>query len=330
MACVALATWSGALPAPTTGRAADATPLVSAAAVTSHAGRAARAVASPGTCTYPATQNQVLVVIDFGTVPGVEGTRPAQGVTTFCVVASDRSNGVDALYAALGQVGWSARTEASMLCAIAGYPASDCGKQTGDTYQYWSYWWGENGTWSYASTGPKSTRTRCTRVEGWRFIDGKKQVGGQDYPRGSALARNMCAPTPQAPGTTNPPAPTVAPNSPVVPPGQPGSPQTQAGFPGAPSATSTIPGTSTTVAGGGATSGAERPDPDSGQATAERRRVEGAWADVQTPAQRRAATAVDEAPASSGSALLQLVVGVVLLAGLAVLGAVQVRRRRLA
>ncbi len=301
-ACSALAIPS----APPAGAVAD-TPARSSAPAAAQA------------CTYPATSNQVLVVIDFGDVVGIEGTRPAQRSTTVCVVASPGERGSVVLLAALQQLGWTPRFEGSMLCGIAGYPATGCGDPSGANYLYWSYWWGSAGGWRYASMGPATSRTNCARVEGWRFINGAANVGNQDWPAGSSLATGMC-PGEAVPTTT----PATVPAS-AAPPAS--SAPSSAG-PGGPGSVGQTPGSSSTSTSSPATSTADTSV--SGQATSttlDRARV-GAWADVQTPAERGAATAVTPARMKSSSgALIGVVLGVLVLAGVAAIGVVQVRRR---
>lgn len=314
---------------------------VAAAPTASAAG--ARGVARTATaCTYPAQQNQVLVVIDFGDVVGVGGTRPAQDVTTVCVIVPPGSRSTVALQFALDQLGWG-RTLSSigMLCSVGGYPATGCGDASGDNFLYWSYWWGVDGNWSYAGVGPASSVAKCGKVEGWRFINGAAQVGGNQAPRGDALARGMCAPPP-----TSSPPPTAAPDT--VPPPQSQTGSTTPGLiaPGsagtASGSNTTRPGAttagSTTVPGGGAAhaagSGHSAADAlGAGRATDGDRGAasEGAWADVQTPAERRAATAIP-VPTTSGGlrTVLQMGGSAAVVAAVGLLGVAQARRRRFA
>jgi hypothetical protein len=38
-----------------------------------------------------------------------------------------------------------------------------------DAYRYWTYWWGQDGSWEYASTGPADREVLDGSVEGWLF-----------------------------------------------------------------------------------------------------------------------------------------------------------------
>jgi len=42
--------------------------------------------------------------------------------------------------------------------------------QAQDAYRYWSYWWGTDGTWAYAQTGPADRVVKDGDVEGWLFL----------------------------------------------------------------------------------------------------------------------------------------------------------------
>ena len=48
--------------------------------------------------------------------------------------------------------------ESGLLCSIGGVPATGCGQQVADGYDYWSYWHGATGTWVYSEVGA-SART---------------------------------------------------------------------------------------------------------------------------------------------------------------------------
>ena len=39
--------------------------------------------------------------------------------------------------------------------------------QAEDAFRYWTYWWGQDGSWTYASTGPADQVVEDQSVEGW-------------------------------------------------------------------------------------------------------------------------------------------------------------------
>ena len=41
--------------------------------------------------------------------------------------------------------------------------------QAQDAYRYWTYWWGQDGAWTYASSGPDDRVVVDGDVEGWLF-----------------------------------------------------------------------------------------------------------------------------------------------------------------
>lgn len=293
-----------------------------------------RVVAPPTTCSYPALQNQVLVVLDFGDVTDVAGTRPARDVTTVCVVLPEGAKSTVALQAALDQLGWSrVFNSIGMLCSVSGYPAGGC--PSGDNYRYWSYWWGVSGDWRYAGVGPASSAAKCAKVEGWRFIDGDAEAGRNQAPRGSALAAGMCAPPPTA--TTLPPPPSTGSSSGQQSTAGPGG--SVAGHGGAPA-----PGSSTMPGHGAAPGSTPRPATDTAGssdgppptdtgadlgAPPGERAPAGAWADVQTPQERRAATGVASDAASDGlHPMLQMGGSAAVVAAVGALGVTRSRRRR--
>jgi len=42
--------------------------------------------------------------------------------------------------------------------------------QAADAYRYWSYWWGDGGSWTYASSGPADRVLADGDVEGYLFL----------------------------------------------------------------------------------------------------------------------------------------------------------------
>jgi hypothetical protein len=136
-------------------------------------------------------------VVDFGDVPG-EGARPG-GVEARCVPVDGDTTGGDVLKAA----GFTLRVQGGMVCAINGYPADGCGKQTGQRrYLYWSYWRADagSGAWEYSSIGPAYARAGDGDVDGWRFVDGSGSPN-DPQPRQAPDHLAICGPP-----TADPPA----------------------------------------------------------------------------------------------------------------------------
>lgn len=171
-------------------------------------------------------------------------------VNTTCVDVEPGDSGAVALRRRAEKLGVPVpRYDASgLMCAIDGYPATGCGEPDGSgAYLYWSYWWGGDGGWRYASSGPASRKVTDGSVEGWRFIRGRG-TGTENAPRADATFRwAVPATTPGAthPPTTSPP-PTPAP-APAPAPGRPATPQR--------------PGTTITPSSTAASGGPATPDP---------------------------------------------------------------------
>ena len=85
-------------------------------------------------------------------------------------------------------------TVASALLALGamGGPAEAA------AYRYWSYWHGEDGRWTYATTGPGGHRPTDGAVEGWRFAVSTE--GGGVGPRQPADFAAVCGDTPATEG----------------------------------------------------------------------------------------------------------------------------------
>lgn len=185
----------------------------------------APAVGAATECARVSGRVVVAVVVDDG-----------KTVNTTCVDVEQGDSSAVALRRRAEKLGVPApRYDASgLMCAIDGYPATGCGEPDGSgAYLYWSYWWGGDGGWRYASSGPASHKVTDGSVEGWRFIRGRG-TGTENAPRADATFRwAVPATTPgatHAPTSSPPPAPAPAPV-----PGRPATPQR----PGAPAPTVT-------------------------------------------------------------------------------------------
>ena len=109
----------------------------------------------------------VAVVVDFGS---------GSSMTTVskCVPVASNARDSDALAAAVGSSN-VAYAGSGLLCAIDNYPANgvqNCGQSVGNgDFDFWSYWHGSSGQWTYASNGPaeQSVSNPADDVEGWKF-----------------------------------------------------------------------------------------------------------------------------------------------------------------
>jgi hypothetical protein len=157
-----------------------------------------------------ATEVSVAFVVDFG-----GSTGPVVG----CVTVPSNDNGYEALAAFTNQQHeqMPRYDPSGLLCAINGVPSSGCGQTVSGGYNYWSYWHGSTGTWSYATTGAFATVTSGD-VEGWRFeVHGKSNPN--DHPPGMPPDYNaICPPSPppSPPPSTPDTAPSSSPGSPSV------------------------------------------------------------------------------------------------------------------
>ncbi|HWG73433.1 MAG TPA: hypothetical protein VG184_05195 [Acidimicrobiales bacterium] len=200
-------------------------------------------------CAAAATGSHVAFVVDFGgptTSPG--------NVVQACVEVPSGDNNAQALADLSNQEGWPPpRYDPSgLLCAIDGTPASGCGTLTAGGYDYWSYWQGTAGGWSYSNTGPAFATASAATTQGWRFQDPGHGNPSDPAPRGPADPAVTCgttAPSPTAASTTVPAA-----TSPTVPPPGPSSPASSP-----PSGASNPAGTAAVAAGAGGGSSPSAP-----------------------------------------------------------------------
>jgi hypothetical protein len=165
------------------------------------------AAGAPSATCAAAGEIRVRVVVDFGDAPDAP-----PGVSDVCVPVADRTTGAELLAARARQLGTpQPRYDGGFLCAIDGVPESGCGRDSGAD-DYWSYWHGDAGKWTYANTGAATWRLRDGDVEGWRFA-GTTAESKATPPRAAATScPAVTATTIAAPATTivTRPAPPVA------------------------------------------------------------------------------------------------------------------------
>lgn len=147
-----------------------------ALALTALLATSAPAVAAPASATDAADDvpvtgeacsgSGITVVVDF---PGSEdGTDPGR-VVVGCAEGDDEMTGTEALRAA----GFTdTRDDATMVCAVDGFPDPCPTEFTGD---WWSYWFADvegDAGWETYQEGSDTVTTQAGRVEGWRYSDG--------------------------------------------------------------------------------------------------------------------------------------------------------------
>ena len=171
----------------------------------------------------------VAIAVDPGVIPGAP-----RGPEVMCVTVGDGATGADVLVERARLLGrppprWA---PSGLMCAIDGYPATGCGERVDGSYRYWSYHLGDEGSWSYARTGPAMRRATPARMEGWHFIAGANSPADPP-PRVAASAAAVCPPSAPSPIVNAPAAPAPAPApAPTGATPNPGSPPVGGSGPG--------------------------------------------------------------------------------------------------
>lgn len=204
---------------------------------------------------------RIAVAVD----PGVLGG----GAGSICVEVPVGASGADVLVARAQALGRPVPRWASngLLCALDGVPASGCGERIDGAYNYWAYFLGDGGSWSYAGTGPALRRATSARTEGWHFVAGAGNASDPP-PRLSPAANAICPPPPPPPPVTSPP-PAAGPATPDAPrnPGSAGGQAVSGGGPGGAASTPSTVDRDPATGNAGLSPGAVG-DPARGAATA--------------------------------------------------------------
>jgi hypothetical protein len=180
----------------------------------------------------------VAVVVDFGN--GSSTTTVSK-----CVPVAANAKDSDALAAAVGSSN-VAYAGSGLLCAIDNYPTNgvqNCGQSVGNgDYDFWSYWHGSSGQWSYASNGPteQSVSNPADDVEGWKFQMDEPASSGDPPPGVTPSYAQICNASTEVPPAQSPTAVTTT-TATTAPPSNPASPA-----PAAPGGTKSGPGPATT------------------------------------------------------------------------------------
>ncbi len=257
-----------------------------------------------------AAEVSVAFVVDFG-----GGAAPVVG----CVKVPAGDNGYAALAAFATQENQATPVynSSGLLCSINGVPGNApavCGERVPGGYDYWAYWHGGTGSWSYAGTGAFAT-VQSGDVEGWRYENPGNSNPTDARPGATPDYAAICGVTPTSPSTTTAGSPSTTAAGPTVtvPPAGAAHPSTPSAAPSepVPVPTTGVPSTSSTT-GPSASSSAPPSVPASG--------VTAAGPSSQPSALSATPTANDQ---SGGGSATPLIVGgllVLLLASGAVFG----------
>ncbi len=147
----------------------------------------------------------VAFVLDFGST--------SADLVVGCVTVPASDSRYDALTAFVASRGLASPTYATsgLLCSINGTPTSGCGQTVPGGYVYWSYFTAGQGAWTYSSTGAFAT-VSPNDVEGWRFQNPGSGRPNDPAPRATAQYQAICPATP--PSTTTTTTTTTTPSAP--------------------------------------------------------------------------------------------------------------------
>jgi hypothetical protein len=183
----------------------------------------AEPAAAADSCSSPVGPGQIRVVVVVD--PGDGG--PSGPISTCLVVTADgRDNMGSNVLAQRAQLLGRASPRyagSGLLCAIDGYPSQGCPTNSGGTYDYWAYFNGTGGSWSYGNDNPFARRLADGEIMGWRYNKGAPD-GQAPAPRiapSSGLFPPVVTPPPAPPATSAPSAgaPGSAPGGSVAPDG---------------------------------------------------------------------------------------------------------------
>lgn len=153
----------------------------------------------------------VAVVVDFG-----NGT-----TKTWCVPVASNARDTDALATAVGSSNVS-YASSGLLCAIDNYPANgvqNCGQSVGNgDYDFWSYWHGSTGQWSYANNGPagQSVSNPPDDVEGWKFQMNEPASSNDPTPGAAPSYAQICNASTEVPPAQTTPTTSGVPSAPTA------------------------------------------------------------------------------------------------------------------
>ncbi len=194
----------------------------------------------------------IAVVIQFSS---------GQSPRVLCVNETSSVSSIRALSDALAANGMAGPTFAptGLLCSLNNSPASGCGVQTSEGYQYWSYFLGDGSGWHYSNQGPGTHGATPQVSEGWRFQNAGTGNGSDAPPDISPVSTQLCPAPAPSPSNSSPVQPGVT--LPVSSP-QTNSASTLPRQSGQPPTSSPARGsvTTTTIRGGGTLAHALQPE----------------------------------------------------------------------
>jgi hypothetical protein len=172
-------------------------------------------VAAAGSCAGPLADGQIRVVMVID--PGQFGPR---GPMATCLVVAAGTSGSKILAQRASELGLPAPRYAGsgLLCGLDGFPATACPVNNGSSYDFWAYFNGAGGSWSFGHDNPFVRRMVDGEIMGWRYTTGSNE-GNAQQPR---IAPSSSLFPPLTPAATAPPAP--APTAPPAPGGSSGAP----------------------------------------------------------------------------------------------------------
>jgi hypothetical protein len=128
----------------------------------------------------------VAFVLDFGGGPGNQ--------VVGCVNVDPTHSRYAALseFAAQKNLVLPAYADSGLLCSINGVPSAGCGQTVSGGYIYWSYFTGGASGWTYSSTGAFGPVTQGD-VEGWRFQNPGSGRPNDPAPRTAPEFSSLCS-----------------------------------------------------------------------------------------------------------------------------------------
>jgi hypothetical protein len=161
---------------------------------------AAEPASAATSCSSPvgAGQIRVVVVVDPGGAPQAT-----------CLIVADGTRGAEVLAQRAALLGRAQPRYAGsgLLCGLDGFPASGCPTNSGGAFDYWAYFKGTGGGWSYGTDNPFQWRMHDGDVMGWRWNEGASEAGAQPPGMGSGgLFPPLVVPPPPPPVTQPPPS----------------------------------------------------------------------------------------------------------------------------
>jgi hypothetical protein len=210
--------------------------------------------AAAGSCSGPIGEGQIRVVMVVD--PGDSGPRAPMAT---CLVVAAGTSGSKILAQRAAELGLPAPRYAGsgLLCGLDGFPAATCPVNNGDSYDFWAYFNGSGGAWSFGHDNPFVRRMVDGEIMGWRYTTGSNEGNAQQpriAPSGSLFPPLTPAlSAPPAPAPTAPPAGGSGTGGAAAPAPSPSAADPSATTVPADSGGAAVESSTTTTAGGGST-----------------------------------------------------------------------------